>query len=285
MPNNASAVTNPPQSSASASSGAKQSSPLTTGQFLQGFNKYTLGSPNGYMPDWMTGALPRALLTSGIGALAGRYGAPWLLEYLAPNLPHHHPTFQRKAKNLGTAAGGLLGLLATAPDLYTSFQAGRGQTDSGEFGPWSGGFKGLFGGSKYIPKQPVQVKKTGAFKKTGSFWHRPIVDVAPMTDATRQAIYEGRTDPVAALKASQSLAMADRDSNGFTTPGSLANSITDTVIRAGAGAAMGYAAGRVGGALGGAFGLLSKDTQAKAGPATALAGSLANVIAGSSLFK
>jgi hypothetical protein len=272
-------------------------SPITLGDVGSTFSKYTLGTPNEYMPKWMTGALPRTLLTSGVLGLAGSYLAPKLLNRFSPGRAND-PEFAQRARRVGGLGGVLLAVLANSPDLYSSFKSSIGRDTNGNPGHWSHGFKGLINGWENIAPgssspntKPIwenwgtkQSNKQASVKEA-SFWTTPSIDPNAMTEATRLALYQGSIDPTAMLMASNAIDGAHKNSQGFMSPGSIGAAVARTALQAGVGAGLGYATGKVVGAMGGAFGLLSPATQSKIGPASALAGAMANILSGSSLLK
>jgi len=258
-----------------------KSKPWTLSGVASNLNKATLGSPNKYLPKWMTGAGPRGALFATLGGLAGRYAFPSVMRYMNPRAANN-PVFDERAGNVGTVLGLLAGAGLAAPDMYASFQSARGKNPDGSRGSWTGGFKGLHNGWDNIPPNPAV--KQGSEKEAG-FWDKPTINPATLSNATRMALYNGEIDPVAVLQADQALDNATTSMNGYLTPRSIGDSIKDTAMHAGAGALSGYIAGRVGGAMLGAFGMLSPEAQSKAGPATALVGAVANVLSGSTLFK
>lgn len=284
--------------SASEEGKGQESEPWTVGDVKNTFSKATLGTPNEYMPEWMTGALPRTLLTSGVGGLAGYYLLPEIMDYIHPG--YKRTPLAARARRMGAVLGGLGGLGINFPDLYSSFQSARGtnrdeEGNAVQRGHWSQGFKGLVNGWEGIrgaSEAPVKTpvwsswgkEKSGSLKEAG-FWNEPTVDPYTLTSATRQALYEGRIDPVAALQSATAMDRAQKTRDGFMSPGSAGKAIADTVMQAGVGATGGFIAGKVGGALLGAFGMLKPETQRKAGPASALAGAVANVLTGSSVLE
>lgn len=234
----------------------------------------TLKKPNPYMPKWMTGALPHALLLGGLGALGGRYILPHIAHFLNPNLRLD------RLKTVGGVAGGLLGAGLAYPHAHMMFQAARGQYDDGSIGPWTRGFKGLFGGLESLPPKqlgPRPMEKQQSFQQN-DFWDGRTIDVDAMTDATVEAVYNGQMSPASAIA---TIGVAERSrqlGTGHATPASMAGAAGNALLRAGVGAGMGYGIGRVIGALGGAFGALGPKEQKQVGRTGALVGAIGNML-------
>lgn len=274
----------------------------------------TLKKRNPYMPGWMTGAVPHALVMAGLGGAAGHYLLPWLAEKYAPNIR------QDRLKSIAGIGGGLLGLLAATPNLYGTFQAARGhqinpRTNQIERGPWTEGFKGWYNGYENIPPKSQQTEVVRQHLRNGrqyreaqqsrldvsqaldawkgwlekdssfDFWNQDTIDPDAMTDSLVGAVYNGKMDPIAATQAITAAEEARRYGSDNTTPGDLAAAAANTIMRGGVGAGVGYGLGRVVGALGGAFGALSPVQQRSLGRSGALIGSIGNIIAGSNMFQ
>lgn len=234
----------------------------------------TLKKPNAYMPTWMTGALPHALLLGGLGALGGRYILPHIAHFLNPQLKLD------RLKTVGGLAGGLLGAGLAYPHAHMMFQAARGKYDDGGIGPWRRGVQGLFGGLEQLPPEqlgPRPMEKRQSFQQN-YFWDERKIDVDAMTDAAVEAVYNGQMSPASAIA---TIGMAERSrqlGTGHATPASMAGAAGNALLRGGIGAGLGYGIGRVVGALGGAFGALDPQGQQQVGRTGALIGAIGNIL-------
>jgi len=232
------------------------------------YAKWTLKEPNSYMPKNMTGALPHALLMSGLGYLGGNYLLPWALKDVE-GIKHD------RIKRIGGILGALGMAGVTAPGVYTAFQAGRGRDKANRKGPWSDGFKGLFGGLDSVPIRRI---KSASIKEAG-FWDGQSIDVDAMTNTIVNAAANGRMSPAQGLAA---IGVAERSRNygtGMSTPRSFASAAAGRLLKAGIGASTGYAIGKVVGTLAGAFGMLGPKGQKTVSNTGAIISGIANAIA------
>ena len=196
-----------PRESAAPVAPVRTPEPYTTmGDIGSTYSGATLKRPNSIMPSWMTGALPHALLMSGLGGVAGHYAIPALAKWMMPELK------EEKLRRISGPLGAMLGLGVAAPNLYSSFQAARGVSpdELGERGSLWDGFRGLVGGVENFPSKAenaenlrkatmkVPMVKKNAFNE--GFWSTPSINPASFTNAVRSSVYHGQADPVSATQ-------------------------------------------------------------------------------------